>query len=117
MKISSDFLKEIKVKKDITLQASDVQKSLELSHLVGKDKRFFVLLEGEENASVSDEARKLAASEEYAKYTRALALCSNNPAMAVMGNVFMTVSRPKIPTRFFSKREDALQWLKSLMND
>jgi len=54
----------------------------------------------------------MAASIAYSEYTRALALCSDKLYLRIMGNLFLKVNRPIVPTRFFEKREDALQWLR-----
>lgn len=115
MQITDDLMKIIVVKRNVTLQAADVEQSRELSESVHPHSRFYVLMEGEENASVSEEARKLAASEEYSRYTAALALCSTRAAMSVMGNVFLRFNRPLVPTRFFYNRLEAIDWLKTQM--
>lgn len=78
-------------------------------------KQFYVLIEGQENASVAAHAQGLAASAEYAKFAKALALCSPDPYLEVAGEVYLKVNHPKIPTRFFEKRDDALVWLRSLI--
>jgi len=115
MQISDDLLKEITVKKGVIINAQDVKTSLELSLKEGVAQKYFVLLEGEEGSNVSDEARVLAASEEYSRHVAALALCSSNLAMAILGNLFLKVNRPKVPTKFFRERADALFWLRSQM--
>ena len=115
MKISDNLLKEISVKKNVTLRPVDLKESKKLSTEYKPGVKFYVLIEGEENGSVSTEARRLAASEEYSHYTAALALCSNSLYLAITGNLFLTINRPKVPTRFFEKREDGLIWLEEQM--
>lgn len=116
MKINDDLIKEIIVKKNQTLKLKDILETKQLSVEYKPGVKFYVLIEGEENASVSVEAKTAAASEEYSKYTSALALCSNNLYDAIVGNLFLKVNRPKVPTRFFEKREVALLWLKEKAN-
>src|SRR4051812_12362486 len=101
MKIGNDLLKEITVKENVTLHPNDIWESKVLSQACRPGEKFYVLLEGETNATVSPEAKTAAASQEYAEHTAALALCSGNLAMAVMGNLFLKVNKPKVPTRFF----------------
>lgn len=115
IKLSDNFLKEIRVKKNVTLSPDNVRESMALSANFMPGEKFYVLIEGEENGSVSTEARRLAASEEYSRYTAALALCSNSLYLAIIGNLFLTVNRPKVPTRFFERREDGLIWLEEQM--
>lgn len=115
MKIGDDGLKELTVKENATFNANDVEVSLELS-LNGKlHSKFYVLLEAEDNATITEDARKRAASADYARHTAALALCSDKPALVTLGNIFLTVNRPKVPTRFFKNRKDALSWLREQM--
>jgi hypothetical protein len=116
MSISDNLLKHLTVKANVTLEASDVKKSLEYSLSGNPLSKFFVLLEGEENSTVSEEARRIAASEDYAQHTAALALCSASPALALLGNIFLKINHPKVPTKFFKKREDALNWLHEQMH-
>ena len=57
MTIHDDLLIEFKVKANINLQANDVWESRDLSVNYNPGKKFFVLLEGDEDASVSGDAR------------------------------------------------------------
>ena len=117
IKLHDNFLKEFIVKKNHTLEAKDVWASKEMSMQFNPNAKYYVILEGEENTSVSSEARRAAASDEYSKYTAALALCSNNAYMAIIGNLFLKINKPKVPTRFFEKREEAIAWLESKMGE
>jgi hypothetical protein len=114
--LHDDLLKEIIVKKNKTLTEEDIHESIRLSQEAIPGKQFYVLIEGEENASVAAHAQGLAASSEYAKFARALALCSADPYLEVAGSVYLKTNHPKIPTRFFERRSDAIDWLRSLMN-
>lgn len=115
LKVHDDFLKEVVVRKNKTLLAEDVWESKKISDEFKPGQRYYVLFGGEDNASVSGEARRAAASLEYAEGSAALALFSNNSYNAVMGNLFLKVNKPLVPTRFFSNRTDALVWLRAQM--
>ena len=115
MIIHDDRLKEFIVRKDSELKPADVEESLRLSNEYLPGTKFFVLIEGEEGARVSSEARRLAASHEYSKFTEALALYSGNAMQAIAGNLFLKINRPKVPTKFFDNRESAIKWLRSMM--
>lgn len=115
MKISDDLIKEITIKKNVAFTSEHAKESITIaSNAYKPDTKFFVLLDGEEGSDVTSDAKRLAASEEYKKYTAALALCSKNPLQAIAGNLFLRINKPKIPTRFFENREEALIWLRSL---
>ncbi|HRG01213.1 MAG TPA: STAS/SEC14 domain-containing protein [Bacteroidia bacterium] len=112
MKIHDDLLIEFKVKANINLQASDVWESRDLSvnHIPGK--KFFVLFEGDDDASVSGEARRAGASEEYTKHVAALALYSDKAYERIIGSLFLKINKPLVPTQFFDNREQAIAWLR-----
>jgi hypothetical protein len=112
MTIHDDLIKEVKVKKNIELQPADVWQSRDLSISYKAGVKFFVIIEGEEGAKISPDARRAAASDEYTKSTAALALCSNKIYEAISGNLFLKINRPKVPTRFFDNRDKALDWLR-----
>ena len=112
MVVHDDLLIEFKVKKNVKLQDKDIWESREqsMSYLPGK--KFFVLFEVEENFDVSVDARRAGASEEYSKHVAAVALCSNRLHEKIIGNLFLKINNPIVPTRFFDDRGSALAWLK-----
>lgn len=117
MKISDDFIKEITIKKNVSFKVEDVVESIRLSSNAFKPgTHFYVLLEFEEGAKVTNEAKRMVASEDYKNYTLALAMCSKNLAFAIAGNLFLKINKPKIPTRFFENKNDALAWFKLFSN-
>jgi hypothetical protein len=113
--IHDDLLKEFVVKKDRELQADDVKASLNFSAQVSPGAKFFVLFEVQDGGRISHEARTVGASAEYHGHTAALALCSSALPMAITGNFFLKINRPKVPTRYFEERAGALEWLRGMM--
>jgi hypothetical protein len=113
MTIHDDLFIEFKVKKNTTLQAGDVWESRDMSiqHIPGK--KFFVLFEADENADISGDARRAGASDEYTKHVAALALYSTKLHEKIIGNLFLKINRPKVPTQFFDDRDKAIEWLKT----
>jgi hypothetical protein len=116
MIVHDDLLIEFKVKSNYNLQANDVWESRDqsISHLPGK--KFFVLFEGDDDASISGEARRAGASDEYTKHVSALALYSNKSYERIIGSLFLSINKPKVPTKFFDDREEAIAWLRILQN-
>ncbi len=112
MNIHDDLLIEFKVKKNKTLQEKDIWESRDLSVNYMPNKKFTVIMEAEENFEVSGDARRAGASLEYSKHVAALALCSNKLHETIIGNLFLKINKPIVPTKFFDDRTKALQWLK-----
>lgn len=115
MTVNDNLLIEFKVKEGIKLNAEDIwlSRAQSLEYMPGK--KFFVLFEVSENAEVSAEGRTAGASEEYSKHVNALALCSNKIHERILGNLFLKIHKPKVPTRFFENRLSAIVWLNEKM--
>ncbi len=112
MHVHDDLLIEFKVKKNVKLLDKDIWESREQSTGYMPGKKFYVLFEVEENFDVSADARRAGASEEYSKHVAAVALCSNRLHEKIIGNLFLKVNNPIVPTRFFDDRDKAIDWLK-----
>jgi hypothetical protein len=113
MIVHDDLLIEFKVKKNVTLQVSDVWESRDQSvnHIPGK--KFVVLFEGDDNSDVSGDARRAGASLEYTKHVAALALYSTKFHENIIGNLFLKINKPLVPTKFFDNRDNAIAWLRT----
>src|SRR4051812_1127498 len=111
--LHDNLIKELTVKKNVTMQAKDVWESRDLTVKHNPGVKYYVLFEGDDNSHVSHDARRAAASEEYFSHVAALALYSNKVLESIRGNLFLKINRPKVPTRFFDNRHKALEWLKA----
>jgi hypothetical protein len=112
MNIYDDLLIEFNVKKDVKLKDTDIWESREQSINYMPGKKFYVLFEVEEGFDISADARRAGASEEYSKHVAAVALCSNRLHEKIIGNLFLKVNSPIVPTRFFDERDKAMEWLR-----
>ena len=79
----------------------------------GKTKFFNIVEFGAYN-NVTQEARRYAATEESNQYTLADAYIIKSLALKIMGNFYLKVDRPPVPTRLFKDFESALEWLESI---
>jgi hypothetical protein len=61
------------------------------------------------------EARLFFAGEETAKVESAAALIIDSLLSRAIGNFFMGLNKPIIPTRLFTSEAEALAWLKGLV--
>lgn len=111
MNVHDNLLIEFKVKKNSTLQETDVWTSRDQSLDCFPGKKFFVLLEGDENSHISGDARRAGASALYADHVAALAIFSTKHYEKIMGMLFLRINKPITPTRFFDNRDEALFWL------
>lgn len=112
MNVHDDLLIEFRIKRNATLQATDVWTSRDQSIDYIRGKKFLVLFEGGANSNVSGDARRAGASEEYARHVTALAIYSPRNYEKIMGSLFLKINKPIVPTRFFDNRNDAIAWLR-----
>jgi hypothetical protein len=115
MHVHDSGLVEFKIKKGVALTADDVWLSRDLSTQYMPGKKFYVLTEAQEEFKVTQGARNAGASAEYAQHVAAHALCTSNLTLKILSNLFIKISKPVVPTRFFDEREKAIDWLKSYM--
>lgn len=74
-----------------------------------------VLVNMTEVMSMDREARLYFAGEETAQVESAAALLIGSPLTRAIGNFFMGLNKPLIPTRLFTSEVEALAWLKGFL--
>jgi hypothetical protein len=65
--------------------------------------------------SVSRDARKYLSGPDVAQVALAGALVGRSPLSTAIGNFFMGLNRPLVPTRLFSSEHAALDWLRGFL--
>ncbi|HEX6193559.1 MAG TPA: hypothetical protein VFZ42_14395 [Chitinophagaceae bacterium] len=61
--------------------------------------------------SFNKDARDYLASDEGVQGVIAGAIVLDSPVGSFLGNFYLSVAKPKIPSRIFSKKEAAMKWL------
>lgn len=97
---------------DISLEIAKecVEKRIAFSE--GKNYPVFINMKGVR--SLTKEAREYLAVE-GARLIIAGALITGSPLTKILGNVFLTVNKPQVPTRLFINENEALEWLKKYL--
>lgn len=60
---------------------------------------------------VSNPAREYLGTDEAMKGVICFAIITNSPMQKMFGNFYLTFKKSKIPTRLFSSKEEALNWI------
>lgn len=108
---------EMKVNEGEFFEVEDVVHSHEAHMNLSKEDFFCVLLDTSDSFfTVSPEAKKKIGSKEYARHLYASAFVVNSLATRLAGNFFIRFVKPEAPTRLFSDRETALNWLRSFVS-
>ena len=115
MSVHGDGYLEFKVKKDSLLEPEDLWLSRKQSLEYAPGKKFAVLMEAQDFFQIGTETRRVAASKDYSDGMIAVALCSNNLSLKILGSLYIKINRPPIPTKFFDDREKGKEWLKGFI--
>jgi hypothetical protein len=92
---------------DLNAAKITVTKRLEVS----KGTAYPILIDASEVQSISKEARDYFASTEGISLIQASALLLDSVMAKFLGNFFLTINKPKVPTKIFTSSDDAMVWL------
>lgn len=81
---------------------------------LGNGKKMPLLFIPHDFLTVSKEGGKYATSNDGTKYTSVNAVLTDNLAKKILMNFYQNINKSKVPTRGFSKKEEALKWLSEL---
>ena len=98
---------------DVTLE--DAKETMAAYLQLNAGKRLPLFVDTKTMRSLAREARKYFAGEEAARVASAVALIIETPVSRVLGNFYLGLSNPRLPTRLFTSESDALEWLKGFL--
>jgi hypothetical protein len=98
---------------DVTLE--DAEECMAAYLKINKGIRRPLFIDTKSMKSLAREARHYFASEEAANAASAVAIIVGTPVSQVLGNFYLGLSNPHLPTRLFSTEHDALDWLKGYL--
>jgi hypothetical protein len=110
----NDFVEYV-VKKDVLLDEKSAREAKKLLEDYKPGTKFFVLAEGLDFFRVTRGARRLGASKTFSTHMAAVAFCSNNFSLHLLGELYIKINKPAVPTRLFTNKKSAKEWLKELM--
>ncbi len=115
--ISYDKIARIVKKKVVDnseIELTDCIENYEATKKITQGDKFLSLVDGRDiQTSVSKEARAYTANVKRDGKHIAEALLVNSTAQKLVGNFYINVNKPQIPTKIFSSEEKALEWLNS----
>lgn len=103
-------------KKGITIDLKTAQEIV-AHRLEASEGRSFVALADVRGIKVSTKEARDYFAKEGTKGLTALAILTGNYLTAAMSNFYIKFSKPKIPTRVFKTREEALKWLRQFIKE
>lgn len=81
---------------------------------LGGGKKMPLLFTPHDFLHLSKEGGKYATSEEGTRYSLAIAVVVDNLAKKLLMNFFLSINKPKVPTKGCSTKSDAFIWLESM---
>ncbi|MBL7895578.1 MAG: hypothetical protein JNK50_09840 [Bacteroidia bacterium] len=106
---------ELVIKNNAVFDTTDILDSKKFITEVLKEKKAYILLEAEGTFYTTREARELGASPEHPTHHGAIAFCSDKLAYKILGKLYIKINRPKVPTKYFTKRKEAVKWLETFL--
>ncbi len=98
---------------EVTLE--DAKETMAAYLKLNKGKRRPLFVDTKTMKSLAREARQYYAGEEAAMVASAVAIIVGTPVSRVLGNFYLGLSNPHLPSRLFSSEEEALTWLKEYL--
>ena len=111
--LRSDGIIEFFLKNNMTLNLEDAKQIVQATGEVGEGKKHLILITAGNFTLVDTEVRYYTASPEANIYTIATAIVVNNLPQKLLGNAFIKFNKPPLPTRLFTKEDEATKWLKT----
>jgi hypothetical protein len=103
----------IRILPDVLQSLDDARANIETCAQAAGNRRCRLLIDIRKAALISAEVRHYYSGEKLAQWFSALALLVDaSPVGRVMGNLYLRISRPGVPTRIFSAEDPAMTWLR-----
>lgn len=61
---------------------------------------------------IAKDARKFLSTTEATSHIKAMAIYSDNYVNNALGNLYLLINKPKIPSKLFSSMDKAMEWIK-----
>jgi hypothetical protein len=111
--LTDDGIIHIHLKANTEIELSDAVLIVEAMGKLGGGKKFPVLIDAGEFVSIDKEVRVFSASTESNLYTLADAIAFYSLAQKLIADFYVKHNKPAVPTRVFSDKDKAVQWLKT----
>lgn len=80
-----------------------------------KDKKFPIMIDARGIKSMSREARNHFSARGRDSKTNSFGIIVKSPISRVVGNFFLGISKPSVPTKLFETEDEAKAWLKNFI--
>ncbi len=103
------------IKNYVEIDAEDMIEIRKINEKLTHNNNYVVLFETGLHSTFTKDARELVSSFEYGQKRKAIAILIDNLSQRIVGNFFININKPSTPTKIFTSKKDALQWLKTFL--
>jgi hypothetical protein len=103
------------IKEGVTMDVEDILNCKKEIEKIRPGVKFYVLSEGIEFFTLTKNAREISATQEYSNNTLAIAFYSTNISILLLGEMYIKINKPVVPTKIFSNLDKAIEWLNERM--
>jgi hypothetical protein len=108
-------LLRVKILPGAEIELDDAIQNFTATKMLTNNDNYLVLVDGRVSLSVSREARNFASQVKTDEGRIAEAFIITSTANKLLGNFYINVNKPTVPTKIFSSEEKALEWLESFL--
>ena len=112
--MGEDGIMRTKVKPNIEITLTLAIENTNAVNSFYTDKKFPILIDSRGIKSMSREAREHFSARGRDPKTNAFGIIIKSPLSRVIGNFFLGLNKPAVPTRLFDNENDAIEWLNKL---
>lgn len=100
------------IKDNVELEVQDVYLLKKVHAEIAEGKPYAVLVDAGHSTTLGKEGREVSASVEYSELCVAKAYIAKSLAQKLIANFYLRFNQPRIETRLFVERTEALEWLR-----
>ncbi len=115
VRLRKDGILHIHIPSGAEMQLGDAVQVVEAMRVLGKGKKYPVLIDAGEFATIDKEVRIFSAGEESNIYTLADAIAYSSLAQKLVADFYVKHNKPVVPTQVFPDKAGALKWLKTFV--
>lgn len=109
--LRADGILHISIKAEEEFTVDDYKDLMDAALKIGHGHKFLNLISVGQDTIPDHETRKMSTSQEGSIYKIADAFVIHSLPQKLIGNFYMNFYKPFVPTRFFTKEEEAIDWL------
>ena len=107
-----DGIIHVTYKSGCTITLEDCYAMAKFICQIGVAKKYLFITEPEHGSNIDEQARVLLASEKGNRYTLKNAILCSSIIHEMIGNFFIRMDNPVVPTKLFNNEVKAIEWLK-----